>query len=432
MKIVRVIARLNVGGPAKHVVWLTRGLQSAECETLLVAGTVPPGEDDMGYFATGMGVTPVFVPEMSREISHKDAVTIWKLYKFFLRERPDVVHTHTAKAGTVGRVAGFLYRWSTAGLFVGHPRQCRFVHTYHGHIFHGYYGPLKSRAFLIIEKILAWLVTDRIVVVSEQQRKEINEEFGVGRAKQFAVIPLGLDTNVFANWKERGRSFREELGLKTNDILVGVVGRLTDIKNHELFLRAAADFKAKLSRGPVGTTVKFVVIGDGSRRKDLEEQANSLGLAEDIIFTGTRRDPENFYPALDIVALTSRNEGTPLTLIEAMANARPVISTSVGGVIDLLGDPVSRDSEAPFVICQRGLSVPANDASAFAAGLNCLAANANLRREIGERGLQFVQTHYSQERLLEDVRALYADLLKGRVVSVKARSPENRLEPGIQ
>jgi glycosyltransferase involved in cell wall biosynthesis len=431
MKIVRVIARLNVGGPAKHVVWLTRGLESAECETLLVAGTVPPGEDDMGYFATGMGVTPVFVPEMSREISTKDALTIWKLYKLFLRERPDIVHTHTAKAGTVGRVAGFLYRWSTAGMFLGHPRQCRFVHTYHGHIFHSYYGPLKSRIFLLVEKILARLVTDRIVVVSEQQRKEINEDFGVGRAKQFAVIPLGLDTNVFADWKERGQSFREEFGLKTNDILVGIVGRLTEIKNHELFLRAAADFKTKFSQGSVGKTVKFVVIGDGARRKDLEAQADSLGLAEDTIFTGSRRDPERFYPPLDIVALTSRNEGTPLTLIEAMANARPVISTAVGGVIDLLGDPVLQNSGARFVIHQRGLSVPADDAPAFAEGLYCLVGNATLRREIGERGLQFVQTHYSQERLLEDVRALYADLLKGRMISVKARSPENRLEPGI-
>jgi glycosyltransferase involved in cell wall biosynthesis len=432
MKIVRVIARLNVGGPAKHVVWLTRGLQSAECETLLVAGTVPPGEDDMGYFASEMGVIPVSIPEMSREISPRDALTIWKLYKIFLRERPDIVHTHTAKAGTVGRVAGFLYRWSTAGVFLGHPRQCRFVHTYHGHIFHSYYGGLKSRIFLMVEKILARLITDRIVVVSEQQRKEINEDFGVGRDTQFAVIPLGLDTNVFVNWKERGRSFREEFGLKTNDILVGIVGRLTEIKNHELFLRAAADFKTKFLQGSVGTTVKFVVIGDGSRRKDLEAQAYSLGLAEDTIFTGSRRDPENFYPALDIVALTSRNEGTPLTLIEAMANARPVISTAVGGVIDLLGDPVSQNSEARFVICERGLSVPANDAPAFAQGLYRLAGNATLRREIGERGLQFAQTHYSQKRLLEDVRALYSDLLKGRVVSIKARSPENRLEPGIQ
>ena len=180
MKIVRVIARLNVGGPAKHVVWLTRGLQSSECESLLVAGRVPTGEDDMGYFATEMGISPVFVAEMSREISAKDALTIWKLYKLYLRERPDIVHTHTAKAGTVGRVAGLLYRWLTRAHYSDvRGRAVSFTLT--RAIFHSYYGPLKTRLFLSIERALARLVTDRIVVVSDQQRKEINEEFGVGR-----------------------------------------------------------------------------------------------------------------------------------------------------------------------------------------------------------------------------------------------------------
>jgi len=154
-KIVRVIARLNVGGPAKHVIWLTKGLSSPQFESLLIAGTVPSGEDDMGYFATEMGVTPVFVPEMSREISLKDALTVWKLYRLFRREQPDIVHTHTAKAGTVGRLAGLLYRWLTLRAFLGQPRPCYFVHTYHGHIFHSYYGPAKTRLFLSIEKILA-------------------------------------------------------------------------------------------------------------------------------------------------------------------------------------------------------------------------------------------------------------------------------------
>ena len=250
MKIVRVIARLNVGGPAKHVAWLSSGLQTAESQTVLVAGTVPAGEEDMSYFATELGVTPVFVPEMSREISLKDGLTIWKLYQLFLRERPDIVHTHTAKAGTVGRLAGFLYRWLSPSVLLGHPRPCIFVHTYHGHIFHSYYGTLKTRIFLMIEKTLARIVTDRIIVLSEQQRREINEEFGVGRSEQFAVIPLGLDISDFAKWRERGGSFRDELGLSKNDILVGIVGRLTEIKNHELFLRAIADFKDRFSRHP--------------------------------------------------------------------------------------------------------------------------------------------------------------------------------------
>jgi glycosyltransferase involved in cell wall biosynthesis len=431
VKIVRVIARLNVGGPSKHVIWLTKGMQNSECESLLVAGTVPPGEDDMGYFATEQGVSPIFVSQMSREISLKDAVTIWKLYRLFVRERPDIVHTHTAKAGTVGRVAGLLYRWLTPGLFLGHPRPCRFVHTYHGHIFHSYYGPLKTRFFLAIEKALALLITDRIVVISEQQRREINEEFGVGRAEHFAVIPLGLDLDVFADWKERGQSFREELGLRKGDILVGVVGRLTEIKNHELFLRAVADFKTRVWRPSTGSVVRFVVIGDGALRAKLEQIAASLDLSKDVMFAGSRRNLEDLYPALDIVALTSLNEGTPLTLIEAMANARPVISTAVGGVVDLLGDPISEKPGALFLTCQRGVSVPPNDAAAFADGLGRLVDDPTLRREIGERGLQFVQSNYSKDRLLEDESALYAELLMGRKTSVKSHSPENRLESGI-
>lgn len=428
MKIVRVIARLNVGGPAKHVVWLSK-LPTPNWESLLIAGKVPQGEDDMGYFATELGVTPVFVPEMSREISLNDALTVWKLYRLLRREQPDIVHTHTAKAGTVGRVAGLLYRWLTPKTLIGRPRACHFVHTYHGHIFHSYYGPLKTRVFLVIEKILAKLGTDRIVVLSEQQRREINEEFGVGNPRQFSIIPLGIDLSVFADWQKRGRSFRAEYELGANEILVGIVGRLTEVKNHELFLRVAALFKEKFTKP--GSTVRFVIIGDGALRKTLELQAQALGVKSDVIFTGSRRDLENVYPALDIVALTSRNEGTPLTLIEAMANARPVISTAVGGVVDLLGEPLissgrgpgsppvrpagDRGGEtAPFQVCQRGISVSPDEAAGFAAGLARLVDDVALRRETGARGLQFVTCQYSKERLYEDIEALYMELVGRR------------------
>jgi glycosyltransferase involved in cell wall biosynthesis len=435
MKIVRVIARLNVGGPAKHVVWLSR-LPAPEYKSLLVAGTVPPGEDDMGYFATEMGVTPFFVPEMSREISFKDALTIWKLYKLFLREQPDIVHTHTAKAGTVGRLAGFLYRWLTPNALRGRPRACRFVHTYHGHIFHSYYGPLKTRGFLLIERLLAKLITDRIVVLSEKQRQEINERFNVGRRDQFSIVPLGLDLKVFSNWNERGQEFRAEFGLTPHHIVVGIVGRLTEIKNHELFLRAVEIFKNEFSQSD--TAVRFVIVGDGALRTTLERQVAALGLANDVIFIGSRKDLENVYPALDIVALTSRNEGTPLTLIEAMANARPVISTAVGGVVDLLGESLversdggaivrtGRDSDRvpnskpldAYEICERGIKVLADDPRAFAAGLSRLVRDPTLRRETGARGLQFVSAHYSKERLLSDIAKLYADLVKAKVESI--------------
>ena len=318
MTIIRIIARLNVGGPAKHVVWLTKGLQSADCETLLVAGSVPEGEDDMSYFATEQDVSPLFVPSMSREISLKDVLTVWNLYRLFVRERPDIVHTHTAKAGTVGRFAGFLYRWLAPAALLGRPRRCRFVHTYHGHIFHSYYGALKTKIFLTVEKLLAWLVTDRIVVISEQQRREIHEQFHVGRSSQFAVIPLGLDTIVFTDWEKKRERFRAELQAPADEILVGIVGRLTEIKNHDLFLRMAARYKAEKASGQDSRQVRFVVIGDGHLRATLELQAQALGLAGDVIFTGSRQDPNTFIRRW-ISWPYSRNEGTPPTLIEAMS-----------------------------------------------------------------------------------------------------------------
>lgn len=411
MKIVRVIARLNVGGPAKHVAWLTAGLRDRDWDSLLVAGSVPPGEDDMSYFAADLGVEPILIREMSREISFQDVRTIWKLYRLFQREQPDVVHTHTAKAGTVGRTAGLLYRWLTPATLLGRPRRCSFVHTYHGHIFHGYYGPGKTRLFLLIEKLLARLITNKIIVVSEQQRREIHETFGVGRAEQFVVIPLGLDLSSFAERDKRRQIFREELGIKPDTILVGIVGRLTEIKNHELFLNAVERFKASAGVESM-SGARFVVIGDGTLRGRLESVASSLGIGDDVIFTGARKDPENFYAGLDIVALTSNNEGTPLTLIEAMANGVPVISTAVGGVVDLLGEPetISQANPTRYQICSRGISVPPNIADAFAAGLKRLVEDARLRREIGERGLEFVRLSYSKERLLDDIRALYREL----------------------
>jgi glycosyltransferase involved in cell wall biosynthesis len=424
MKIVRVIARLNVGGPAKHVVWLTKALQPPDWNSVLVAGTVPPTEDDMGYFAETIGVSPVFLPEMSREISAKDLLTIWKLYLFFRREQPDIVHTHTAKAGTVGRVAGLLYRWLTPQTLIGRPRKCKFVHTYHGHIFHSYYGPLKTRFFLVIEKILGTLITDRIVVVSEQQRIEINEEFRVGRSDKFTVIPLGLDLTVFAGWEERRHLLRDELGIKPEDLLVGIVGRLTEVKNHKLFLESVAIFKKKIK---AAKTVRFVVIGDGSLRQYLEQHAATLGLQEDVIFIGSRRDIENIYPALDVAALTSLNEGTPLTLIEAMANARPVVSTAVGGVVDLLGPEVSSEVGG-YSICERGFSVPRENPDAFASALVRLIDDESLRREIGDRGLQFVNSRYSKDRLVEDVRKLYLELHQGVQQPVRAHPAEQRVE----
>jgi glycosyltransferase involved in cell wall biosynthesis len=432
MKIVRIIARLNVGGPARHVVWLTARLQNTDYESLLVTGVVPPGEDDMGYFAEAHGVKPYIIPEMSREISPKDALTVIKLYRLLRRERPALVHTHTAKAGTAGRVAGFLYRWLTPSTLIGRPRPCRFVHTYHGHIFHSYYGALKTRLFLFIEKMLARLATDRIVVISQQQFREIHEKFGVGRRQQFSVIPLGLDLSIFAGWQSRRELLRAELGANDRDILVGIVGRLTEIKNHSLFLKAAAQYKERHGvEREGGGRVRFLIIGDGHLREGLEAEARSLGLGADIIFLGTRTDPENFYPALDVVALTSHNEGTPLTLIEAMANARPLVATGVGGVVDLLGErgcvgesDWGDDEDDDFQLYEHGLCVRPGDAGSFCRALEYIIGDEARRLEMGRRGAIFVEQNYSVARLVSDVERLYEELMNPALIKRRGEQRE--------
>ena len=408
MKIVRIIARLNVGGPARHVVWLTKELQTDEFSSVLLTGTVPEGEEDMSYFAEENEVKPVFIEEMSRELSPKDAVSLWKVFRQIKREKPDIIHTHTAKAGTIGRVAGFLYRWLTWKTLIGKPRRVKLVHTYHGHVFHSYYGKLKTRIFLFIEKTLAKLATNKIVVISEQQFKEIHQDFGVGQASQFEIVPLGIDLAPFQDWRGKRNLLREEIGASDEEILVGIIGRLTEIKNISLFLKVAKLYKdGKTADSP---RLKFVIIGDGNLRTELENEVETLDVKDVVKFLGNRNDTDVFYAGLDIVALTSLNEGTPLSLIEAMANEKAIISTAVGGVVDLLGE-IKEDKDA-FKVCERGVSVASDDLEGFYQGLSFLAKNENLRVELGDIGKKYVTARYSKERLVHDITNLYRHLNK--------------------
>ena len=371
MRVMRIIARLNVGGPARHVVWLHEGLTNRGHECLLVTGTVPPGEQEMTGFATAHGVIPLLIPSMSRELSPRDVVTIWRVWRLMRKFRPDIVHTHTAKAGAVGRIAGLFYR------------RAKFVHTFHGHVFHSYYGRWKTRLFLTIERLLARLNTDRIIVLSRQQLREIRDDFHVGRPEQFAVVPLGIDLDEL-----RGG----DAAPGGAQLVVGIVGRITAIKNHDLFLRVAERLKGR---------ARFVVYGDGEDRAALERRSTN------VHFAGTREARE-IYPSLDIVALTSRNEGTPLALLEAMACGKAVISTAVGGVVDLLGEIT--EHRGGFDIRERGLTAASEDEAGFAAGLALLIENETLRRELAVRGRSYVESTHSKERLVADILAAYSEL----------------------
>lgn len=406
MKIVRMIARLNVGGPARHVVWLTDALQDEEFQSILITGKVPPGEEDMEYFAADHNVKPIFIPEMSRELSLKDIISLWKIYRELKREKPDIIHTHTAKAGTLGRVAGFVYRWLTPQILIGRPRKVEIIHTYHGHIFHSYYGKLKTKFFLFVEKVLARLATDKILVLSEQQRKEINEDFGVGKTSQFEIVPLGIDLGIFKNCEKKRDTLRNEIKAANDEILIGLIGRLTEIKNHSLFLTAAKLYSE--DRHSQKPKIRFLIIGDGHLRKPLESEAIELGISNLVIFLGNRNDPDVFYSGLDIVVLTSFNEGTPLSLIEAMASKKAIVSTAVGGVIDLLGN--EKKKETTYSLCERGVKVNSEDARGLYNGLIYLAKNEQLRIELGRKGEEYALAQYSKDRLIADIKSIYKEI----------------------
>ncbi len=409
MKIVRIIARLNVGGPARHVVWLTEKLQNDEFESVLIAGTVPDGEEDMSYFAVEHGVKPIYIPELSRELSLKDSISLYKIYRELRRHKPDIIHTHTAKAGTVGRIAAFLYRWVTFGTLIGKPRQVVVIHTFHGHVFHSYYGKLKTRIFILIEQILAKFATDKIVVITEQQFREINHDFSVGSAEQFEIIPLGIELKEPAGDSDSRNVLRDEIGADVDDIVVGFVGRLTEIKDVPLLLNAVAAYESSLD--PQKPRVKVAIVGDGNVRNELEAISASLGLTSVVTFLGNRENISELLAGMDIVALTSKNEGTPLSLIEGMAAGKPVISTAVGGVVDLLGN---RGEEFDgFAVCERGISVDRATPECFSNGLIYLTKNEKVREGLGLHGRDFVQNKYSVDRLVRDIGTLYDSLVKG-------------------
>lgn len=407
MRILRIIARLNVGGPARHVVLQTRDLQDDDFQSWLIAGSVPKGEEGMNYLAEESDVNPIYIPEMSRELSFKDMVSLYKVYREIKRIKPDILHTHTAKAGAVGRVAGFIYRWATIRSLIGQPRKLKIVHTFHGHVFHSYYGKLKSKLFVAIERVLASIATDKIVVISDQQFEEIHNTFRIGRKEQFEVIPLGIDLAPFEDHGSSGANLRSEVGADEEDFLVGFVGRLTEIKNVPMLLNAAQ--KLYSNGNEARSRFKFLIVGEGHLRSSLEEQADDMGLRESVTFLGNRTDTENIYPGLDVVALTSLNEGTPLSLIEAMASGKAVISTSVGGVVDLLG--TKRNEDNGFAVCERGIGTASNSVDGFVNGLVHLENNDELRREIGVNARVFAWSNFSKDRLVGDTKRLYQQLV---------------------
>jgi glycosyltransferase involved in cell wall biosynthesis len=382
--VLRAITRLNIGGPAIQSVLLTAALDDgAQFSSTLVAGTTAPHEGDMLDFASAHGVQPVLLPALGREISPADdLVSLARMVQLVRRLAPDVVHTHMAKAGTVGRLAAHL---------CGVPL---IVHTYHGHVFHSYFGPARTRVFLTIERALG-LVTDRIIVVGDGQRDEI-AGYGVAPGRKLEAIRLGLELSRFLNAEDARGSLRHQLGHEPTTPLIGIVARLVPIKAHEVFFKAAARVLQEEPRA------HFVVVGDGERRAELEALVDRLGIRHALTFLGWRRDMVSVYADLDVVTLTSLNEGSPVALIEALAAARPVVSTRVGGVPEVVIDEVT------------GLTVPPSDPAAMAGSVLKLLRDRDLAARLASAGRRHVYPRYDSSRLVDDVRSLYLRELAGR------------------
>jgi glycosyltransferase involved in cell wall biosynthesis len=384
IKVLRVIARLNVGGPTLHVAYLTRGLAPLGYETTLVAGRVGPNEGSMDYVAAETGVQPLYIGSLQRNLSVlADGAALVRLVRLIRSLRPDVLHTHTAKAGALGRAAALL---------AGRARPEAVVHTYHGHVLTGYFPGWTSRLFLQLERVLA-RSSDALVAVSPEVRDDL-VRLGVAPRSKFVVVRLGLDLERRIAAPEGARErVRAEWGVDDDQFLVTWLGRMTEIKRVDDLLRAFADLRGR------GIDAVLALVGDGPNRDGLQRLAEQLGVADAVRFAGFRRDVGSVYAASDAVALTSANEGTPVSLIEAMAAGRAVVTTDVGGVRDVVDGG------------RAGLLVPSGDAEAFADGLEALWRRPELRRELGKAGRGRVVARYSVDRLVRDIDRLYRSLL---------------------
>jgi glycosyltransferase involved in cell wall biosynthesis len=384
IKIIRVIARLNMGGPALHVAYLTAGLRERGYETTLVAGSLARGEDSMAFVAEGRDVEIVRIDELGREISPlRDLAATLRLARLIRRERPDILHTHTAKAGTVGRVAALL---------AGRRRPPIVVHTFHGHVLRGYFGPLRSLVFRLLERWLA-AHTTALIAVSPQVRDDL-VDLHVAAPERFVVIRLGIELDERVHGAQNGRlESRRYLGIPPDRFAVGWIGRMTAVKRTDDVLLAFKRLRDE------GVDAVLCLVGDGPDRVQLERRAHELGVMRDTLFLGYQEDVAQFYAAFDALVLPSSNEGTPVSAIEALAAGRPVVATRVGGVPDVVEE--GKD----------GFLVEPGATDELADRLGQLARDPELRERMGRAGRERVLPRYAVDRLVDDVDRLYRSLL---------------------
>jgi len=380
IKVLRIVTRLNVGGVSLNCTILAKKLDNDKYDKLLVHGSLGDSEGDMSYLIDNE--PNVIVPELIRELSFKqDIKALFEIIKIIKKFKPDIVHTHTAKAGILGRLAAKL-----CGVPI-------IIHTFHGNVFHGYFSPLKTKFFIYIERFLA-LISTKIIAISKIQKEELLK-FKIAPAKKIEIIKLGFDFSNVIPEPNYTTDFRDRFKIDKDDILIGIIGRIVAIKNHKMFV----DIAEKVLKS-TSTKIKFIVIGDGEERKNIEDYVSQKSLESSFIFTGYTSNLKEIYKEIDIVTLTSFNEGTPVAIIEAMANRKLVFSTNVGGIADFIDNNVS------------GYYFDINDINGYAKKLVDVL-NTFESKELSivrEKAYDVATNNFSYLRLIKDIDNLYSNL----------------------
>lgn len=393
-RVLRILNRLIIGGPAINATYLTKYMD--DFETLLVIGGKDEHEENATHLTEKLGIEPVYVPHMKRAIHPlNDRIAYNEVRELIQKFKPDIVHTHAAKAGVIGRLAADAAKVPVI------------LHTFHGHVFHSYFSKLQSDSFIMIERYLA-KKSSGIIAISESQKKDLAETYKICEPEKIEIIPLGLDIDKFIAASDHKRAaFRSKFLIEPDEIVIGIIGRIVPVKNHKLFVEIAAKLLTLTKK-----KIRFFVIGDGDLQADTAQEFTKAGIsntyfpkepkATTAVFTSWQTEIDYVLAGLDIVALTSHNEGTPLSLIEAQAASKPLVSTNVGGVVDVVAEEM-----LPFV-------TPPNDATMFAQALLLLVEDEVLRKELGEKGKQFVMNKFSYHRLVRDMSDYYHRLLANK------------------
>ncbi len=391
-RVLRILNRLIIGGPTINATYLTKYM-APEFDTVLVIGEKDDHEQDATYLTDQLGLNPFVVSKMKRSIHPvNDGQAYLEVKALIEKFKPDIVHTHAAKAGIIGRMAADACNVPIV------------LHTFHGHVFHSYFSKWQTESFIMLERYLAKKSTG-IIAISPIQKDELANTYNICQEDKIKVIPLGLDLDKFrTNQDAKRQEFRARYQIADDDLTIGIIGRIVPVKNHTLFVEAAAKVLAQTSK-----KVKFIVIGDGDMRKDMEEEFRRHNIdysyypQENRLATATclswQLNMDEVLAAMDIVALTSHNEGTPLSLIEAQAAGRPIVSTNIGGVADVVLDG------------KTGFLVEAGNAEMFAAGLLKLINDEDMRSRFGADGKVFAHSNFSYHRLVADMSLYYNTLL---------------------